>query len=774
MQPAAAAMNRFKETLIQFAHSNPNLFPQNSTTDYPTLINQQFSEFFTDFHTPNHPPYAAMINRAIQELNETGGSSEESISKYIQEEYVDLPWAHSALLKHHLEKLCDLKEICMTRKKRYLLVDADSDLVSATTPEKQLQTLETGKKSSQSGKKQKNRQDLKLGKTSSGNDKKGKKQKSRLDSESAKISSNKHHEKNKKKGKLKHITEVCQKEDQAIQVLDEVADEQEKHDVCIDQEMEEDGVCANATEQNETEKMLLIKHSDVTGSEDQSVDLSNDKEQIGTCGTKKRKNKKQKQQIMPTRSSKRSNKNEETQLLVLSEANLKLDKEITDAASQEQKQIIEVMTSDTQIQEENKDVEVCQKEDQAIQALDEVADEQEKHDVCIDQELGDGGVCANTTEQNQTEKILLIKHSDVTGSEDQSVELSNDKEKIGTKKRKNKKQKIMPTRSSKRSKKNKETQLLVLSEANLKLDKEITDAASQEQKRMIEVKTSDTQVQEENKDVEMALEVHSDNSGCKYMSDQTSIGVQTSDTQIQEENKDVEIALELHSDNIGCINSKDIHMEQSPPILELEESPNSNHMLQQEGKKNWTRSLLKSVLKRDVVAGLELTGSPGNANMPKGKLDIVEHLSEEKQLVPSAVSTIMNNQRSKLRSSKKSTVMESLDTEVEPQQKSRSPSLEKPVVELVKPAQVQEAGNTQQDQQPDELKELKPKTKGRGRPPKKSRQAFKKVRVGNRSAKPKRNEDKVTRKYESTNKKDKPKKNALASIRYPVRAARRR
>ena len=65
-----------------------------------------------------------MVQRAIQELNEKGGSSEESISNYIKKEYNDLPWAHCTLLKHHLSKLCEYGEISMTRKRCYLLAGA--------------------------------------------------------------------------------------------------------------------------------------------------------------------------------------------------------------------------------------------------------------------------------------------------------------------------------------------------------------------------------------------------------------------------------------------------------------------------------------------------------------------------------------------------------------------------------------------------------------------------------------------------------------------------
>lgn len=62
-----------------------------------------------------------MIERAIQELGEKGGSTEESISRFLEKEYESLPWAHSMLLKHHLGKLCESGEIVVTRPKRYML-----------------------------------------------------------------------------------------------------------------------------------------------------------------------------------------------------------------------------------------------------------------------------------------------------------------------------------------------------------------------------------------------------------------------------------------------------------------------------------------------------------------------------------------------------------------------------------------------------------------------------------------------------------------------------
>ncbi|GAA0163989.1 hypothetical protein LIER_19730 [Lithospermum erythrorhizon] len=73
------------------------------------------------FHTHDHPPYSPMIHMAIQELNEKGGSSEESISEFIKRHYDDLPWAHYSLLKHHLGSLSEHGEIVLISGFRYSL-----------------------------------------------------------------------------------------------------------------------------------------------------------------------------------------------------------------------------------------------------------------------------------------------------------------------------------------------------------------------------------------------------------------------------------------------------------------------------------------------------------------------------------------------------------------------------------------------------------------------------------------------------------------------------
>ncbi|KAK3031895.1 hypothetical protein RJ639_035205 [Escallonia herrerae] len=74
--------------------------------------------------------FTDMIHRAIAELNEEGGSSEDSISDYIEKTYADLPWTHFTMLKHHLAKLCDSGEIFLTPKQGYLVAGANLDMYS--------------------------------------------------------------------------------------------------------------------------------------------------------------------------------------------------------------------------------------------------------------------------------------------------------------------------------------------------------------------------------------------------------------------------------------------------------------------------------------------------------------------------------------------------------------------------------------------------------------------------------------------------------------------
>lgn len=82
-------------------------------------IERRLHEYFPSFHTPTHLPYASMIQKAISELGEEDGLSEESISEFIMNEYEDLPWAHPMFLRRHLGKLCESGELVKLKCGRY-------------------------------------------------------------------------------------------------------------------------------------------------------------------------------------------------------------------------------------------------------------------------------------------------------------------------------------------------------------------------------------------------------------------------------------------------------------------------------------------------------------------------------------------------------------------------------------------------------------------------------------------------------------------------------
>ncbi|XP_059644623.1 uncharacterized protein LOC132286320 [Cornus florida] len=115
-------MENFRAAVMEMASRHPS---KPLTEARKCLIDKRIREFFA--HTPSppdHPPHSAMIHGALQELNEEGGSSEESISNFIRKEYKELPWAHSIFLNHHLGKLCVSGEIVLTRDNSYLLAGA--------------------------------------------------------------------------------------------------------------------------------------------------------------------------------------------------------------------------------------------------------------------------------------------------------------------------------------------------------------------------------------------------------------------------------------------------------------------------------------------------------------------------------------------------------------------------------------------------------------------------------------------------------------------------
>ncbi|XP_059428931.1 uncharacterized protein LOC132192135 isoform X2 [Corylus avellana] len=94
-------------------------------------IEQCIYEKLSDLRTPNHPTYALMIRRAIEQLNEEKGSTEEAISKFIKEDVEDLPLAHASFLSHHLNKLSESGEIVKAFGNRYMVpVESTNSLLN--------------------------------------------------------------------------------------------------------------------------------------------------------------------------------------------------------------------------------------------------------------------------------------------------------------------------------------------------------------------------------------------------------------------------------------------------------------------------------------------------------------------------------------------------------------------------------------------------------------------------------------------------------------------
>ncbi|CDP00776.1 unnamed protein product [Coffea canephora] len=118
-------MEKLKGAVMKLLNNQANT-PLSET--HKARVEERLTQFLSPLHSPEHPPYAWMIERALQELNERGGSTEESISKFIRKEYDDLPWAHHTMLKHHLVQLCESGCIVLTQDKRYLLASGNSDL----------------------------------------------------------------------------------------------------------------------------------------------------------------------------------------------------------------------------------------------------------------------------------------------------------------------------------------------------------------------------------------------------------------------------------------------------------------------------------------------------------------------------------------------------------------------------------------------------------------------------------------------------------------------
>ncbi|MCD7465386.1 hypothetical protein HAX54_001201 [Datura stramonium] len=127
------AMDKFREAILKLFNSAPN---GPLSTIQNSFLQQRLTNYLSSLHaTPDHPPYAWMIEKTLKELNEKGGSSEDSISKFIKKEYDSLPSAHMSLVKHHLQKMSEKGEILMIDGGRFLL-PADSESLSSKRKKK--------------------------------------------------------------------------------------------------------------------------------------------------------------------------------------------------------------------------------------------------------------------------------------------------------------------------------------------------------------------------------------------------------------------------------------------------------------------------------------------------------------------------------------------------------------------------------------------------------------------------------------------------------------
>ncbi|KAH0759698.1 hypothetical protein KY290_023191 [Solanum tuberosum] len=112
-------MDKLREGIVKMSNSEPNA-PLSETQN--SILQQHLDRLMSGLQTtPDHPPYAWMIEKALQELDEEGGSNEDSISESIMKNNDSLPKAHTTMLKHHLEKMCERGEIVMIDGGQFLL-----------------------------------------------------------------------------------------------------------------------------------------------------------------------------------------------------------------------------------------------------------------------------------------------------------------------------------------------------------------------------------------------------------------------------------------------------------------------------------------------------------------------------------------------------------------------------------------------------------------------------------------------------------------------------
>ncbi|CAK7332183.1 unnamed protein product [Dovyalis caffra] len=108
---------------LKFDVDDMNVKMANQDQTKILYIKQQLA---TIDHTPHHPVYPFMIQEAIMDLNEEGGSTKNSISQFITRKYDVSQVVHAAKLIEQLEKLVKKEEIVFTPENRFMLPAVDS------------------------------------------------------------------------------------------------------------------------------------------------------------------------------------------------------------------------------------------------------------------------------------------------------------------------------------------------------------------------------------------------------------------------------------------------------------------------------------------------------------------------------------------------------------------------------------------------------------------------------------------------------------------------
>ncbi|XP_004236979.1 uncharacterized protein [Solanum lycopersicum] len=144
------SMKKLREAVFNLANGEPNA---RLSETQRVALQQRISQIFSGLTTPDHPPYAWMIEKALKELKEKGGSSEESISEFIIKEHASLPYAHTTMLKHHLQSMTEKGEIRMIGGRFLLPGDCESVVPKKKRKRKKRRNLVIKKR--QSGRKEK-------------------------------------------------------------------------------------------------------------------------------------------------------------------------------------------------------------------------------------------------------------------------------------------------------------------------------------------------------------------------------------------------------------------------------------------------------------------------------------------------------------------------------------------------------------------------------------------------------------------------------------------